>query len=500
VFEKLKKQLGRGKLTPKNITAIIVFGVIVLVFVLFGYQGRHNAVGIGSAARVNSTLISVADFRNESQRMEQMYGQIFGAAGGGDAQRQFIRMQALDNLITTELIAQGAKDQGVIITDAEVRDYILNEMPVFKRDGRFQREVYLQVLQANRMTPGEFEEKIRRDIKNQRTRRLFEAAIQPLDLEVQKLKALRENKIDISFVKLDEQAMLGKVEVSDSEVASKIKDPAFAKKIEAEFAANKSAYAEEEQVRASHLLIKADKSKANGEKAAFDKINELKKRAASEDFAKLASQYSQDTGSQAKKGDLGYFSRGRMLPEFEQAAFNQKVGIVGEPVRTAFGYHLIKVTDHRPEIRPDLEQAKMKIAQKILAQEKMDAMIQSLEEALKKGDQAQVDAQVKKLGGSWEQTGYADMNAEVIPKIGSRLATQAAFDLNEKTPLLPRLVRDGGNKYVLRFKGMKKEEVKDDTSWLAQVTRERTYETFALWIEQMRKSSTIEKNPSVIAQ
>ncbi|QPA31564.1 peptidylprolyl isomerase [Thermaerobacillus caldiproteolyticus] len=89
------------------------------------------------------------------------------------------------------------------------------------------------------------------------------------------------------------------------------------------------------KIRASHILVKDEKT-AKEIKEKLDK---------GEDFAKLAKEYSQDPGSAQKGGDLGWFGPGKMVKEFEDAAYSLKVGEISQPVKTEFGYHIIKVTD-----------------------------------------------------------------------------------------------------------------------------------------------------------
>ncbi|OIJ11882.1 hypothetical protein BKP35_11325 [Anaerobacillus arseniciselenatis] len=104
------------------------------------------------------------------------------------------------------------------------------------------------------------------------------------------------------------------------------------------------------EVEASHILVE-DLQTAE---EILEKLNE------GEDFAELATQYSQDPGSGAEGGSLGYFERGQMVPEFEQAAFNLEVGEISEPVQSQFGYHIIKVTDKKP-YEEDFEEVKDEI-------------------------------------------------------------------------------------------------------------------------------------------
>ena len=126
--------------------------------------------------------------------------------------------------------------------------------------------------------------------------------------------------------------------------------------------------AEFEQVRARHILIRVQGSPAAvrpGQKdlteaEALAKAQDLRKRIqAGEDFAQLARQESDDTGSGAKGGDLGFFRHGQMVPSFEEAAFAMQPGDLSEPVKTPFGYHVIKVEAKESksfeDVRPELE-------------------------------------------------------------------------------------------------------------------------------------------------
>ena len=116
--------------------------------------------------------------------------------------------------------------------------------------------------------------------------------------------------------------------------------------------------AEYQRVKARHILIRFQGSRVpvrTGQKELSDaealaKATALRARIEKgEDFAALAKTESDDTGTGANGGDLGTFSRGQMVPEFEKAAFTQEVGKLSEPVKTQFGYHLIQVTEKKSQ-------------------------------------------------------------------------------------------------------------------------------------------------------
>ncbi|WP_415061934.1 SurA N-terminal domain-containing protein [Bdellovibrio sp.] len=336
--EKLKR-----KLSTKSVTAIILFGAIILVFVFFGLPGRLGA-GFGSVARVNNSLISLADFQQEENRIQQYYQNLFGSQMDFSSQRQLLRQQALENLIRMELVSQAAQKNGILTTDAEVRDFIVKDIPFFQQNGQFQREFYSRYLESTRSNPGDFENKVRKDIANVRTRQMFEIVAGPTAVELKKLQDLKAQKINVLFVKIDQEA-----------------------------------------------------------------------------------------------------------------------------------------------------------ASKALSKEKADAAIKALDEALLKGDEAAVNAQLKDLKATWEETGLVELGSENFPKITSPVATEAIFELKKTEPLLKRLVRDGNTKYILKLKESKVEEVKALEPMSAEMMQKRRGDgMFEAWVNQFRAKSNVTMNAQAL--
>lgn len=502
-IENFRKQVEsgfkKGRFSLKSLIALGLFGAIIMVFVFFGlHVGPSGSGSSGSAGRVNNTLISMADLRSESQRLEQMYAPMFGGANLGAAQRQFIQQQALETLIAQELAAQTAKKEGILATDSEIQEVIIKDIPVFQKEGRFQRDLYYQILEANHLNPADFEQKLRNEKQSLRARRLFEVAAQPLQMEVEKLKALRELKINVAFARLDKDAVLKSIKISDADIKAKLVNADFVKKVEEYFAANKPEFHIEPQVHAQHILIKID-AKTTDENAKIQ-VLEIQKRAQKEDFGKLASQVSQDAGTKVKNGDLGFFGKGKMVPEFEKAAFEQKIGVVGEPIKTPYGYHLLKVLEKKEEREKSLDEVRSEISQKLIASEIYEAEMKILDEALAKSDSAAVDAEIKKLGVAWDETGFFDLAADSVPKLQSPEASKAAFEVSESKPLFPKLVRDGGEKFVIKFKASKKEATADVQRLGQSLAEERSSDLFASWIETAKKTAHIDRNLEAVKE
>ncbi len=180
----------------------------------------------------------------------------------------------------------------------------------------------------------------------------FRKGIEPTDAELTaEFSAHKENyrvpeKRRVHYLSIDTSALESKVTVTPAEVEARYKE-------------NIAQFTTPEQVRASHILFSTQgKDDATVHKAAEQVLAKARSGA---DFAALARQYSDDP-SKANGGDLDYFSKGSMVPEFEQAAFALEVGQISDLVKTQFGYHIIKVTGRRPastrtldEVRPQLE-------------------------------------------------------------------------------------------------------------------------------------------------
>ncbi|WP_445490639.1 foldase protein PrsA [Niallia sp. 03133] len=163
------------------------------------------------------------------------------------------------------------------------------------------------------------------------------------------LKSNSASKSDIEnqmerYLKI-KKLLAPKIKITDDEIKSY-------------FDENKANYAQAEQVEASHILVKDEKT-----------AHEIKKKLDDgADFADLAKEYSTDTGSKANGGELGYFGKGEMAPEFEEAAFSMKVNAISNPVKTDYGYHIIKVTGHKDAKDAKLEDHKEEIKEALLEQ------------------------------------------------------------------------------------------------------------------------------------
>jgi peptidyl-prolyl cis-trans isomerase C len=267
-------------------------------------------------AKVNGEDVKKSDFDMLVKDMELGQGPIPAE------RRDEILRGTLDRLITYTLLSQEAKARKVVATDTEVEE---------------------RLKQMQQQVPNE---------------EAFKKALAERNMTIDRLRSDTRNDLVISKM-MD-------AEVSTTPGASDAEAKDFYEK-------NPDKFKQPEQVRASHILIRVDENAdAAAKQKALARIQALLKRAkAGEDFAALAKQNSQD-GSAAQGGDLNYFGRGQMVPAFDEAAFKLKPGEISDVVTTQFGYHIIKVTDHKDASTVPLEQVSDRVKQFLSGQKKQE--------------------------------------------------------------------------------------------------------------------------------
>jgi len=498
-IDQLKKGLSDKGISTRSIVAFVIFGMIVLVFILSDLTGRHkgDVSSMGAAADVNGELISIKDFQEEETRLGQYYSQLFGGQFDGEMQRTLLRNEVMNSLVTKSVAAQAAEKEGIYATDAEVRHMIVEELPYFKKDGVFQTDTYKAILSANRMSPGEFEEKMRKDIKNQRSRQLFETSLNMTELQKNVEKELRSSKMDLQYVALSAAEYGNGAAVTSDEINKALADHVFAKKVEDQYKTNQASYESKEQVKASHILIKSEPATDAAAKA---KAEAVLKRLQKEDFGKVASEVSDDPGSKAKKGDLGYFGHGQMVPEFEKAAFELPVGKISGLVKSNFGYHIIKVTDKKAASKASYDSVKNEIAKKMIADERYLAFIKSVETKMAEGKVDEVNALLAQAKLGWKDTGYFDISSEVAPGMNSAQAIKAGLELSKAQPYAKRLVREGETQYLIKLKDLKTEVAELKEQDKSMLEKQKSASAYSAWVDAYRKSARIQTNTGLTAQ
>lgn len=450
MIDKMKKHLGtdgKDRGIGKKVVAVLFFGAIILVFVFMGFSPDQLGGGSSSGvvAQVNDTSITSVQLRDMVRRMEQRFG---GAANA--ALRGFIENQALESLIDREVLFQNSQDAGVLVSSGAVRDVIVN-IPAFQEDGRFKRSFYQNYLTGSRQSAAKFEKEIRKDLSTQNLRETLVMALAPTKTQVMKEQKLSDETRNVEFVQFTKEDLVKKI--SSKEKVTRLSADLEGKAKEY-YEANKVEYSLPEKVRARHILIKADSADAKQLSLAKEKADQIYKRTQKEDFAKLASELSEDTGSKVKGGDLGYFAKGQMVKPFEEKAFAMKAGEVSEPVKSSFGFHIIKVLDRQEKGFKDFSQVKSEIAARIQAREKVDSLVSDFEADLKEKKFSQLEKTLKKYDLNWQETGEVSIFAPSIPKIGkNEEVAKTIFALSAaKEEYAGRTYLVDGKTYILKTK------------------------------------------------
>jgi len=229
--------------------------------------------------------------------------------------------------------------------------------------------------------PPEYQDRIKDDkLKREFLERLIQIRIFALEAKAEKLdkdKALAmriEDAVDSILAQEYLRAKLASVDKVTEDQTTKY------------YETHKADFIAPATVKAQHILFKIDpKAPPEESKAALAKALKIKKELdGGADFAKAAEQYSDDPGSKASGGDLGYFARDRMVPEFSSAAFKLKKGEISDPVKSAFGYHIIKVNDIKAENQMSLKEAAPRIRSLLENQRRREALDREVDRLKKK--------------------------------------------------------------------------------------------------------------------
>lgn len=350
----------------------IIKGLLILValsFVVWGGFSGSNKKDTNVAARVDGNIISSREYRDAYNNLLQLYRNIYKGNLPANL-RDSIGKNAIEQLIQSRLLSKEIDKEKFVVSDDEIIERIENN-PNLKKDGRFDWNDYLQIPAERRH---EYENALKREILFKKLEDVIKDGVKVSPVEIRDAYLKENEQVKVEYIMSSPSTFKDKAEITEQglkEYYDKNKDSyKTSKKIKVEYAAARAKdfenevqidddaikdyynehidrYYEDDKVRASHILIKAAKGDKEAEQKAKEKAEKILKEVKEVgDFAELAKKYSEDSTA-AKGGDLGYFSKGRMVKEFEDAAFSLKKDEVSDIVKTDFGYHIIKVTDVR---------------------------------------------------------------------------------------------------------------------------------------------------------
>ncbi|HUF93421.1 MAG TPA: peptidylprolyl isomerase [Candidatus Limnocylindria bacterium] len=439
-----------------QIGLLLVIAAFVLSSVYIGsLSGGDGAARADAVAVVNGEVIPAERY----QRRYEVYLNFYSQMNRGSftpqlAEQMGLPQQVLDDVIREAAAVQRARAEGLELSDEEF-NVIVHAIPEFQESGRFSMPRY-QAFLRQRGTDAEAD--LRRQLTMRKLQRVITSGAKVSDAEVEQAFVAKREEVRAAWALVDAGALAAAATASDDEVDAYLKQhgaefqqplrrrvqyvtiapkdfrPAVSDAdVEKYYTEHAREFETPRQVRAAHVLATVGQTGGSeAEDKAEAKVADVIRRAqAGEDFAKLATEVSEDPGSKANGGELGYVSKGEMVPQFEAALFALKKGELSpEPVRTQFGFHAIKALDIREASRKPLKDVSAQIRGR-LAADAAEAAAKAKADEVKPPLQAAADfmAQARALGLTAVETTMAKVDRPRAA--GPDALEEAAFNLTQ---------------------------------------------------------------------
>jgi peptidyl-prolyl cis-trans isomerase D len=438
-----------------GLLAVIAAFVLTSVYVgsmSGGARNRGDAV-----ATVNGEAIPIERYQRRYQAYLDAYSRVYRDRFSPTLAEQLgLPQQAVNDLVQEAVVVQRAHAEGLEVSDEELNAQI-QAVPAFAENGRFSLARYQEFLRRRGMSASAFENDVRRELTRMKVETAVKGGIKVSDLELERAFTLRREEVRATWALVETAPLAASATASADEVEAYLKaHPAefqlperrrvqyvtLAPKdfrpqvpdadVEKYYTEHAKEFETPQQAHVAHVLVTVPQTGGSeAEDKARAKVADVIRRAnAGEDFAKLATEVSEDPGSKSKGGDLGWVSKGEMVPAFETAAFALGRGqISSEPVRTPFGFHAIKVLEVRAAAKKSLKEVAPQIRDR-LAAEAADRAARAKADEVRPALQAAKDfmAEAKRLGLTPIETTMSKM--ERMPMLGgSDPLEEAAFAL-----------------------------------------------------------------------
>ena len=357
-------------------SGIILWFVVAIIVVPFAFWGISNYFGTAAQpklATVGDAHITQAQFQNAYERQYRRLMQTMGKQFNPDQiDQQAFRHRVLEGLIQQALMSQQSIRDGYQVNNQQILSY-LRQIPVFQSNGKFSFDRYKQVLARQGMTPSQFESELRQSLRVQQLQQGISQSAFVTKEEVDQVYALRHEARKIQYLVFDPSQYSSKVQVSDSDIQhyydqhkDQFKTPAQVQlsyldldlskiaanvkvkpsDLHALYKQEKKRFTVAAQRQARHILVSVSNGDWSAAKKKIESIRQKIENGAS--FAAMAKQYSDDTGTADQGGELGWVTQGSMAAPLDKALFSLKPGQVSQPIKTHFGWQLLKLQDVRP--------------------------------------------------------------------------------------------------------------------------------------------------------
>jgi peptidyl-prolyl cis-trans isomerase D len=446
----------------KTILWMIVLAFVATIFYSWGAGGQFGGAN-KTVATVNGMEIKTNEFERAYGNIVNFYREQFrGQFSEEMAAKLQLKENALDALIQNRLVLLEAEKMNLMVSDQELAESI-SKQPQFQRDNKFSNSLYQNYLRFSRISAKDFEDSQRKNLLRQKLEGIIKASTQISESEIQDAYKKESEKIKFKYIgfskdyfkpagrpsdeelqkyfeshksqfEVPEQIQVQYVKLTPKMVEDTIE--IYEEDIKDYYDTNQGKYFIKKQYKASHILIKSDSTLPFGEDLSEEEkeklLNEadekakikadeiLKQIKEGADFGEMAKKHSADTASGNNGGSLGQFSKGLMIPEFEEALDTLKPGELGGPVKTMFGFHIIRLEEAKEEHLKPLAEVQEEI-KKILKEDKARKRIRRIAKKIRKAAGAGNDLTqaVLEYKAETRTTEFISRKAHNVPEIGN---------------------------------------------------------------------------------
>ncbi len=396
------------QLRDKKTMQVILWGLIAAFVVGFVFlaggrwmmkEDTRNLV-----AQVGDKNITYAEF---DQAYKPASERLYSAKDSEPSSEEVasLKKQVLEHVIDNTILEKTAKDMGISVSIEEIAATIQRQSYFNGDNGKFDRTRYIQVLQANQITPEEFEAAQGQQILLQKIHSILDDSMLYTTDDLTEYSQLLGRQLKARYIVLVEKKFEKEIPIKDADLNNYYDN-------------HRNEYDHPERAKARHILIglqgasPLDEEKAKKELEGFrEQILKGKSK-----FAELAAKYSQDSGSRNSGGELGWVPRGAAVKEFDDVLFKLKKGEISKPFKTPYGYHIAQMEDYEKEYTSKFAEVRMKVSEKYRMEKTMEKILAISEKLSEKLNHEGIDKAGKELGLAVQTTSWFDRHSG-IPRL-----------------------------------------------------------------------------------
>jgi len=485
---------------------VVIVGVGGVFAVTFGVGGGFSPqTTAGDAVNVDGRSFTMKDFARIRETQIEGFRSQYGAMIDQFLESGRFERMAAESLVRFGVLAAEAERLGIVVSDAEVRDFLRSLPGALDEEGGLNEIGVTEFAEREYGSLRRLQERLRDELLSQKMSRLVQRSTAVSDGEAVAALRFAQEEVDIAWIGFDRGQLSEGQKITDDEVTSFIEQqPA---RIKESYEQRKSQFDLPERITARHILVSSG-SEEDSQTEALAAIDAARKRIeAGEDFATVAEEVSSDPGTKEQGGLLGTFGRGTMVTEFEEAAFALSVGELSAPVVTPFGVHLIRLDE---KLAPELvseEKAQEEIARDILRIEKSKDLAERAAGELLSAvrDGASLTEAVRSQGLTLERPAALRRNSP-IEGLGAAVEVVESIFANDRVGSLPEVFDVGVKKVLVEVLDRRvpgDDELEGEVKATAsQLRGERSVALEANWVAakrgQLEAAGRLYVNPEVL--